>query len=375
MIYFDNAATTRPLDSAVSAMNDALCDFGNPSSLHKLGLSASQRVSSARKSVAAALGALPEEIYFTSGATEADNTAIFGAANSLGKRKPRIVISSVEHPAVAEPCRHLEATGFEIVRVSPREDGFHAEDIINAVDEKTCIVSMMLYNNETGAPLPVSEVFRRIKKLHPDTLTHCDMVQGFLKVPCKAKKLFADMISLSGHKVHAPKGIGALYIKKGVTVPSMMFGGGQEKGFRSGTESVPLISAFGAAVDELSGDINERHTHAEALSQYLRERLSAESGFVFNSPPDGLPYINSISTVDLRSEVLLHYLEQRDIFVSSGSACSKGKKSSALREFHIPDDLADSTIRISFSAQSVKEEIDILVGALLDAKKDLLSTK
>lgn len=374
MIYFDNAATTIPLDSAVAAMNDAMTDFGNPSSLHGLGLAASKRVAAARRIIADALFVTPQEIYFTSGATEADNTAVFGAANTIGKRKPRIVISSVEHPAVAEPCRYLESKGFEIVRVAPRDDGFHAEDFIAAVDDKTCLVSMMLFNNETGAPLPVSAAFKRIKKFYPDTLTHCDMVQGFLKIPCKAKDLYADMISVSGHKVHAPKGVGALYVKKGTHISSMMYGGGQERGFRSGTESVPLISAFGAAASELSADIQSIYDNAAALSEYLKKR-AAECGFAVNSPEDALPYINSIAVAGLRSEVLLHYLEQREIYVSSGSACSKGKKSTVLREFHIPDELADSTIRISFCAKNTKEEIDTLITALLDAKKELVGKK
>jgi cysteine desulfurase len=350
-------------------------NFGNPSSLHKLGLTASQTVSAARKHIASSLGVSAEEIYFTSGATEADNTAIFGAANTVGKRKKRIVTTTVEHPAVAEPCRCLENNGFEIVRVSPRTDGFHAEDIVAAADENTCLVTCMLCNNETGAILPVGEAFRRIKKKFPQILTHCDMVQGYMKLPVKAKNLYADMISVSGHKVHAPKGIGALYVKKGVHIAPMMYGGGQERSFRSGTESVPLIAAFGAAVEELYKNMDSRFAHVKSLSDSLHEKISQQKGMHFNSPDNGSPYVNSISVDNLRSEVLLHFLESKDIYVSSGSACSKGKKSSVLSEFHIPDKLADSTLRISFCAENTASEIDLLIEALKEAQNTLLGVK
>ena len=376
MIYFDNAATTRPMQAAVDAAVSAMTGegFGNPSSLHRLGLGASQCVSAARKVIASSLGALPEEIYFTSGATEADNTAVFGAASSLGKRKKKIVITSVEHPAVAEPVRQLEMQGFEVVRVSPRDGKFYADDIVNAVCKDTCLVSCMAVNNETGAALPVAEAFSRIKKLYPDTLTHCDAVQCYMKLPVKAKNLKADMISLSGHKIHAPKGIGALYVKKGVHISPLMFGGGQEKGFRSGTESVPLIAAFGAAVGELGKTLDERYSYVSGLSALLREKAIA-AGLTVNSPQDGSPYVNSIAIEGLRSEVLLHFLEQKGIYVSSGSACSKGKKSSVLAEFGVPDKLADFTIRVSFCAENTAEDVEKLLAALEEARNTLQKVK
>ncbi len=375
MIYFDNAATTKPLDESIKALNAALLSFGNPSSLHKLGLDAEQLVNKARMQIASSIGALGDEIYFTSGATEADNTAIFGAARTLGKRKRKIVTTSVEHPAVSQPCRILEEQGFEIVRISPREDGFHADDIVGAVDDNTCLVTCMLCNNETGTILPISDAFKRIKKKYPTTLTHCDMVQGYLKLSVKAKSLHADMISLSGHKVHAPKGIGALYVRKGVHISPLLYGGGQERGFRSGTESVPLISAFGAAVEQLSKNMDERFEHVKQLSSYLRERVLELDGGGVNSPADGSPYVNSISIAHLRSEVMLHFLESKGICVSSGSACSKGKKSSVLSELHIRDDVADSTLRISFSHENTIDEIDILIDALKEAQGTLIEVK
>ncbi|MGN0633547.1 MAG: cysteine desulfurase family protein [Oscillospiraceae bacterium] len=375
MIYFDNAATTKPCGEAVEAMINAAENFGNPSSLHKLGVTASQLISASRKTIAKTLGVTENEIYFTSGATEADNTAIFGAAASLGKRKKRIVTSSVEHPAVASACHHLEQNGFEIVRISPREDGFHAEDFVRSVDEKTCLVTCMLCNNETGALLPVGEIFKRVKKKFPDTLTHCDMVQGYLKLPYTASKLYADMISVSGHKVHAPKGVGALYIKKGVHIANMFYGGGQERGFRSGTESVPLITAFASAAAKLHSDLAKNYEYVSSLSDYLKTQIEKSEGMNFNSPESASPYVNSISVENLRSEVMLHFLETKEIYVSSGSACSKGKKSSVLSEFNIPDKLADSTLRISFCPENTKEEIDELICALKQAQTTLLGSK
>ena len=377
MIYLDNAATTKPLPSAVDAAVNAMTEehFGNPSSLHKLGLTASQTVSVARKTIASALGCTAEEIFFTSGATEADNTAVFGAAMSVGKRKKRIVTTSVEHPAVAEPCRQLSQRGFEVVNVSPRDGAFQVEDIVAAVNEDTCLVSCMLVNNEVGAVLPVAEAFLKIKRMYPDTLTHCDAVQAFMKLPVLSKKLNADMISLSGHKVHAPKGIGALYIKKGVHIPSLMFGGGQERGFRSGTESVPLIAAFGAAVSELSENMDKRYVHVKALSDLLKDRVNAAEGLVYNSPENGSPYVNSIAAEGLRSEVLLHFLEQQGIYVSSGSACSKGKKSSIPAQFGAPERLTDFTLRISFSSDNTEADIDELMRALKEAQHTLLKVK
>lgn len=375
MVYFDNAATTQPLPCAAAAAVNAIENFGNPSSLHKLGLNASQIVSAARKSVAASLGVSENEIFFTSGATEADNTAVFGTAYSLGKRKKRIVTTTVEHPAIAEPMKVLESEGYEIVRISPRDGTFAAEDIISAVDDNTCLVSCMLCNNETGDILPIGRAFRQIKKRFPRVLTHCDMVQGYLKLPFKAKDLGADMISISGHKVHALKGIGALYIKKGVHIRGLVYGGGQERGFRSGTESVPLIAAFGAAVDELYKNMDSRSTHVQSLSDYLREKIEQTDGLHLNSRAEGSPYVNSIYVDGLRSEIMLHFLEEREIYVSSGSACSKGKKSSVLSEYGVPDRAADSTLRISFCAENTTAQVDELIGALKAAQATLLSVK
>ena len=372
MIYLDNAATTRPSQACIDAVTQGLAEFGNPSSLHGLGLAAEQKREAAREAVAKALGAQPEEIFFTSCATESSNTVIFGAAQTVGKRKKRIVTTSVEHPSVAVCCDKLAERGFEIVRVRPREDKrIHADDITAVCDDNTALVSVMLVNNETGSVIPAETAFAAIKKKYPQTLTHCDCVQGFLKLPIRAPKLGADFISLSAHKIHGPKGIGALYIRKGVHLPAFIVGGGQERGFRSGTESVPLIAGFGAACEELSGNITQRHDKVLALRKKLRELCERTEGVYFNSPDDGSPYICSIAVKGLRSEVLLHFLEQRGIYVSSGSACSKGKKSSVIAEFGIPSELADSVLRISFCSDNTPEELDELFDAVKTAQKTL----
>ncbi len=372
MIYFDNAATTKPCKEAVEAVVKGLEDFGNPSSLHGMGVTAEKHREQAREIVAGALGAQSGEIYFTSCATESSNTVIFGAAKKLGKRMRRVVTTTVEHPSVAACCNKLEEEGFEVVRVAPREDGrFYSEDIISAADSSTCLVTCMLVNNETGSILPVERAFAAIKKKYPQTLTHCDCVQGFMKLPVKVKKLGADFISLSAHKIHGPKGIGALYIRKGVHIPSLLLGGGQEKGFRSGTESLPLIMGFGAACGKLSGNIEERLEKAGRLRERLVRLCDETEGVYVNSKPDCLPYIVSISAEGLKSEPLLHFLEGKGIYVSSGSACSKGKKSSVIKEFRVPDRLQDSVLRISFCDENTEEEVDELMAAIREAQGSL----
>lgn len=373
MIYLDNAATTKPCSAACQAVAQGLETFGNPSSLHKAGVQAELLVNDARETVASVLGALPEEIFFTSGATESNNTAIFGAWNKLGKRMKKAVTTTVEHPSVAKPFDELEKKGCEVIRVSPRDDGlFYAKDIAGAVDENTFLVSCMLVNNETGAVLPIEKAFAAIKRKYPKVITHCDCVQGFMKFPVKAKKLNADLISISGHKIYAPKGIGALYVKKGVHIPAFIYGGGQEKGFRSGTESVPLINGLGAAVGTLKDNISANFQKAKEVQKYLFEKCE-ENGEVFvNYKGENCsPYVTSIAVKGLKSEVLLHFLESMDVYVSSGSACSKGKKSSVLQEFKIPDGNLDSTLRISFSVSTTKEDIDKLFEAIQAAQNKL----
>ena len=367
-IYLDNAATTKPCGEAVSAAVDAMTEnYGNPSSLHRAGLDAQLAVDKARKAIAASIGADSSEIYFTSGATESNNLALRGISAAYGRKRRKIVISSVEHASVDETASALEKNGFEIVRISPRDDGrFYADDFISACDENTCLVSMMLVNNETGYIMPVRETFMAVKRSFPEIITHCDCVQGYMKLLIKAASLGADLISLSAHKIHGVKGVGAIYIKKGVRVIPIVTGGKQEKGIRSGTESVPLIAAFGAAVDKFRPTIAERYERVSQLKAHLLEKIGGIENVAVNSPSDGSPYVINISAVGKRSEIMLHFLESKGIYVSSGSACSKGQQSGVLGEFGISGKRADGAVRISITAQTTEDELDEFAEALAE---------
>lgn len=371
-VYLDNAATTRPCEPAVSAVFQCMVeDYGNPSSLHKLGLNAERHVEEARKAIAAALVCDPRCITFTSGATECNNTAIFGAAENYGRRKKKIIVSAIEHPSVAEPIKFLEekkGSGFEVVRIKPSRNGeISEEDFIAAVDEDTFLVSCMLVNNETGSIQPVRKIFSYVKRNFPECITHCDAVQGFMKMPIRSAELFADIIVVSGHKVHAVKGVGAMFVKKGIRIPPILMGGGQEQGKRSGTESVPLIAGFGAAVRALMPTMPVAHENAEKITAYLLKKLAKLDYVTVNSTAENRsPYITNFSVEGVRSEIMLHFLETQNIYVSSGSACSKGAHSSVLTAMGIPDRLADSAIRVSIGRTTTMGEIDALINAVQD---------
>ena len=367
-VYLDNAATTKPCEPAVSAVfQNMVEDYGNPSSLHGMGIAAEKNITEARKAIAAALVCDPQCVIFTSGATESSNTAVFGIAENYGKRKKKIVISAIEHPSVAEPVKYLEEKeGFEVVRVKPSRGGvIQAEDFLAAVDENTCLASCMMINNETGAIQPVRKIFSAVKRDFPECITHCDAVQAFLKTPIKAAELYADIIVVSGHKVHAVKGVGAMYIRKGIRVAPLILGGGQEKNLRSGTESVPLIAGFGAAVRALLPTMRTASENAEQIREYLLKKLSKLDYVTVNSDPETCsPYITNFSVGRVRSETMLHFLEEKGIYVSSGSACSKGAHSSVLTAMGIPDNLADSAIRVSICRTTTMGEIDSLINAV-----------
>ena len=364
-VYLDNAATTRPCEEAVAAAVNAMTvAYGNPSSLHRAGLEAQLIADNARKTIAASIGADSSNIVFTSGATESNNLALRGASAVYGRKKHRIVISSVEHASVEETAADLETKGFEVVRVSPREDGrFYAADFLEACSDDTCLLSMMLVNNETGYILPAKEVFSSVKRRYPGIITHCDCVQAYMKIPFKAGTLNADLISLSAHKIHGVKGVGALYIKKGVRLQPIITGGKQEKGIRSGTESVPLIAAFGAAAGKLQHSIGERYERVSGLRAGLLELLKDTEGVEVNSPEDGSPYVINISQPK-RSEIMLHFLESRGVYVSSGSACSKGQQSGVLGQFGITGKRADGAVRISITAETTEDELKAFADAL-----------
>lgn len=377
MHYLDNAATTKPSEACCKAVLNAMTtDFGNPSSLYGLGIDAENIINGSKKIIGGALGCEAQGLYFTSCATESSNTVIFGAAKNYGKRKKRLVTTAVEHPSVSAPFDELEKQGFEVIRIFPDENGkISAQDIFNAVDDNTFLVSCMYVDNETGYILPVEKAFRMIKKKYPDCITHCDAVQAFMKLDVKAAALNADCISVSGHKVHASKGIGALYVKKGVRIAPYILGGGQEKGFRSGTECVPLIAGFGASVKELSLTISERFEKTSELKNHLVKSLESCKGIHINSGDDCSPYVVSVTVENIKSETLLHYLEAREIYVSSGSACSRGKKSSVLKAFRLPEKYLDSTIRVSFCEENDRSDVDAFVKEILNAQRELCKIK
>ena len=368
IIYLDNSATTKPCKQSVEAVNKCLLEnWGNPSSLHELGMEAETALEDARKTVAHSLNCAPKEIYFVGSGTEANNTAILGAARRRKKRGNRVITTAVEPPSVLETVKVLESEGFEVVRLKPDKSGkINEQELFNAIDEKTVLVSIMLVNNESGAIMPVEVAARAIKEKKSPAVLHCDAVQGYGKLPIDVKKLGVDMRSARGHKIHAPNGIGFLYIKEGVTIDPLITGGGQEKGMRSGTESLPLICGFAAAVGALP-NLKSQLKIQEELVAYAKEKFKESGIITVNSPDDALPYIINISVVGYRSETLLHFLESKSIFVSSGSACAKGHGSYVLNEMGLDRSRVDSALRISFSRYNTKEEIDSLVDAIKQA--------
>ena len=370
--YLDNASTTKVMPEAAEAAYQAMTQiYGNPSSLHSMGLAAQRLVTHSRNRLLAALGDPSGRLLFTSGATEANNTAVLGLAAKYGVRKKRVVTTTIEHPSVSMAFNRLEELGYEVVRLSPNSVGEITEDmLVSAVDSKTCLISAMLVNNETGCILPIAGAFMKIKRKYPDCITHSDLVQGFLKLPTSVKTLCLDSASVSGHKFHAPKGVGALYIKKGIRLSPLLVGGGQEHGLRSGTEAVPCIHAMGRAVELQSPTIEKRYEHALSLNEYARKSLTAV-GAVILSRADASPYILSIALPGYKSETLLHSLEEDGVYVSSGSACSKGKKSAVLTELKTKGSYIDSVLRISFSGMSRQEDIDALAKGLIRCSERL----
>ncbi len=369
--YLDNSATTMPCEKAILQINNALKnDWGNPSSLHIMGMNAQIIMDNCRKKVAKIIGANDNEIYFTSGGTEANNMALYGAAMSRAKRGNRIVSTTIEHPSVLNLLKNLEDQGFEVIYISPTKDGVIDEaDLRNAINEKTILVSIMLVNNEIGSIQPIKTASEIIKNVGAPALLHCDAVQAFGKMNINVKQLGVDLMSASGHKIHASKGIGFLYKKNSVTIKPLIYGGGQEKNLRSGTESIPLIAGLEGALDELQ--IDKNYNNISVLYKYALDKLHGLEFVTINSPTDGLPYIINVSVVGYRSETLLHYLESKNIFVSSGSACSKGNISYVLNEIGLDKKRIDSALRISFCRYNTKADVDLLCTALGDAVKIL----
>ena len=363
--YLDNSATTQVLPSvAQKAVEMMVEEFGNPSSLHTRGFRARKLLEEARSQVAQALGAQPEEITFTSGGTESNNLVLFGAAQARRRLGNRIVTTAVEHDSVLNPCRALEKQGFEVVYLKPDKDGRLPEEaLMEAIDDKTILVSVMLVNNETGAIFPVEAAAKAIRRKKAPALLHTDAVQGFGKLPFTVKRLGVDLLTLSGHKIHAPKGIGALYMKKGTRILPQALGGGQERGLRSGTESVPLICALGEAVKQLP-PAQETLDRVGELNTLLRQELAKLPQVTVHSPEEGLPYVLNFSAGRVRGETMLHFLAEKGVYVSSGSACGKAKPSHVLEAMGLPKEQVESALRVSFSRFSTKEDVEALVEGL-----------
>ena len=371
-VYLDNSSTTRVCETAAAKVMELMTEnYGNPSSLHALGFRAEQAMTQARRSVAAALGTKEEEVFFTSGGTESNNLAIFGAAYARKRMGMHIVTTQIEHPSVANAVRQLEKEGWEITRLISDASGcVSAAALEAALRPDTVLVSMMMVNNETGAIFPVEEAAPLIRRLAPGALLHCDAVQAFGKLPIRTSRLDVDMLTVSGHKIHAPKGCGALYVKKGVRILPRAFGGGQEKGLRPGTEATPAIAAFGAAADAVP-DLNTQRIRFESLMDRLLAGLKKQEGIIVHRPARHAPYILNLSVPGIRSETLLHFLAQREIYVSSGSACSRGKSSPVLAALGLPSVEIDSAVRVSFSRDNDEEDIDRFLTGLEEARTSL----
>lgn len=375
-IYLDNSATTKPCRQAVDKALEMMTEkYGNPSSLHLKGYEAQKEMEDVRKTVAEFIGVDYGEIYFTSGGTEGNNTALFGTAQALKRRGNRIVTTSIEHSSVIETAQKLEKDGFEVIYLNPDSSGkIPLESIANAVDKNTILVSIMYINNEIGSVQPVDKVRKIIDKSGSPALFHSDAVQAFGKIPVKPKKLGIDILTASSHKIHGLKGAGFIYIRKGARIIPLHYGGEQEKKVRPGTESVPNICSMGEAVKALP-DMNEEIKFIEELNLYCREKIGCIENVHINSDNDCLPYILNFSLEGIRSETMLHYLEENNIYVSSGSACAKGKKSHVLTALELPKALVDSALRVSFSRYNTKEDIDRLADALANANNILARTK
>lgn len=346
--------------------------YGNPSSLHTMGFAAEQELRLAREAVAQELSVKQEEVFFTSGGTESNNLAIFGAAE-LGRRYgKKIVTTAIEHPSVLRVMQELEKQGFQIEYLLPDGDGHISEEsVFRAVTSDTILVSMMAINNEVGTCLPISAAAAAIKAAKAPAKLHVDAVQSFGKYKILPSKTGIDLLSVSAHKIHGPKGVGALYVSKNVRLPARTFGGGQEKNLRSGTEAMPAIGGFGAAVRALP-NWKEEESRIKELNESCRKELCALPGVIIQSPLDASPYILNISVPGIRSEIFLHFLSARGIYLSSGSACAKKEKSHVLSSMGLPKRQIDASLRISFSRENTQEDGKALIEGIKLGLKELI---
>ena len=376
MIYFDHAATTRVLPEAAQAAVEAMTvAYGNPSSLYALGTQAAKAVAEHRATVAQALGCRPEELYFTSCGTEGDNWAVQLAVH-LGRHKGKhIITTAVEHSAVLEPCKALEMQGYEVTYLHPDATGhIRIEALEEALRPDTVLVSMMLVNNELGCVLPVKEAAALVKAYDKQILFHTDAVQGFLKVPFTPAGLGVDLLSLSGHKIHAPKGIGALYIRQGLPLKPFILGGGQENGLRSGTEPTGQIAAFAVACQTGKAKMAQSLAHMNQLKAYTLERLHAEVPQVEEIISGDAPHILALTLPGYKSEVLVRVMGDKGVCISAGSACHRGKASHVYEVMGLTKPQRDGAFRVSFSDWSTKEDVDCFVQALKETQEMLFPT-
>lgn len=366
MIYLDNSATTKPCKEAVEAVTAALTeDWGNPSALYGFGIEATRSLRSARNKVAAAIGAEPDRVFFTSGGTEADNWAIFSTAQRFGKKNKHIITTAMEHHAVLNCMKQLEAQGYEVTYLQPDSLGrITADQLKEALRKDTILVSVMMVNNETGAVMPIPQMAKLTHKIAPDAIFHTDAVQGFLKIPFSAKTLGADLISISSHKVHGPKGAGALYISPRLkSFPALLLGGGQENGLRSGTEGTPAIFGFAAACAAGAATFRQDISREKELLNVLIEKLCKLDGVVINGAHEA-PHILSLAIPGVPTQNSINILQDAGICVSAGSACAKGHRSHTLTAMNLPHQIMDSSFRVSICKDTTAEELDKLVEVI-----------
>lgn len=370
--YLDNSATTKPCKRAREKMLFAIDEcWGNPSSLHEKGIAADALLISARRAVAKSLGADEKEILFTSGGTESNNLAILGAAHAMKRKGNKVITSAVEHPSVLKCFNRLESEGFTVVKIPTDKKGLIDLDLLEKeVDEKTVLISIMAVNNEVGTIEPVDKIKNIIRRKNSPAVFHIDAVQAYGKMPINVKKLGADLMSISSHKIHGPKGAGALFVKNGIKLIPNSLGGGQEKDLRPGTEPMVAIAGFFGAVEELN--VNKSLAEVTKLRDGFTEKLRAMPGVSINSSNDALPYIVNLSLEGLRSETVLNLLSSMGIYISSGSACAKGHKSYVLTAMGLSDRQIDSSLRVSLSRFTAEEELDYFITGIEKAMNTIM---
>ena len=366
MIYLDNSATTKPCAEAIEAMTSALTEnWANPSALYGFGIDIARKLKEARTAVAKAMGAEPDRVFFTSGGTEADNWAIFSTAKRYGKKNKHIVTTAIEHHAVLNCMKELEGQGFEVTYLQPDDLGnITLESLKAALRKDTFLVSIMMVNNEVGSVMPIDKMAKLTHKLCPDAIFHTDAVQGFLKVPFSAKTLGADLITVSSHKIHGPKGAGALYISPRIkSFPAFMVGGGQEGNYRSGTEATPAIFGFAAAAAVGATTFRDDIVQEKALLHTLVEQLAPLTAVKINGAHDA-PHILSLSIPGVPTQNSINVLQDAGICVSAGSACAKGHRSHTLTAMNLSPERMDSSFRVSLCRDTTQKELDKLVDVI-----------